>query len=230
MNDREILLAGLAELGLDGGEAAEKLLRFSALLLEKNRVMNLTAVTDPCEVVTRHFLDCAVLAPLIPPGAQIVDVGCGAGFPGVPLALLTGAEVLLLDSLKKRIQWLSEICEVLPLPNAKAVHARAEEFGHRGEFDMAVSRAVARLNVLAELSLPLVRTGGMFIAMKADGCEAEVEEARNAIQTLGGELTEVRAYTVPQTDLRRCLVMIRKTAETPPQYPRRFAKLSAHPL
>ncbi len=230
MNDREILLAGLSQLGIEDHEAAEKLLRFSKLLLEKNQVMNLTAVTDPCEVVTRHFLDCAVLAPLIGRGDRVVDVGCGAGFPGVPLALLTGAEVTLLDSLKKRIQWLAEVCETLPIPNAAAVHARAEEFGRRGEFDFAVSRAVARLNVLAELSLPLVRPGGVFLAMKASDCAAEVEEARDAIAILGGELSEMRAYTPPQTDLARCLVVIRKTGKTPPQYPRRFAKISAHPL
>lgn len=230
MTAREILRTGLRELGLDDAQAAEKLLRFSELLLEKNRVMNLTAVTDPCEVVRRHFLDCAVLAPLIPAGAQVIDVGCGAGFPGVPVALLTGARVTLLDSLNKRIQWLADVCETLPIPNASAVHARAEEFGHRGEFDFAVSRAVARLNVLAELSMPFVRTGGCFLAMKADDCAEEVEEARGAVETLGGVISEVRMYTPPQSDVRRALVIVQKTRETPAQYPRRFAKISARPL
>lgn len=230
MTEQEILQAGLQELGLCGEQAVQKLLKFSALLLEKNRVMNLTAVTDPREVVTRHFLDCAVLAPMIPPRAKVVDVGCGAGFPGVPLALLTDAEVLLLDSLKKRILWLQEICEILPIPNASAVHARAEEFGHREQFDVAVSRAVARLNVLAELSLPLVRVGGLFLAMKADDCAGEVSEACSAISQLGGAVEEVRAYSVPQSGLVRSLVVIRKTAETPARFPRRFAKISARPL
>ena len=218
MTEKEILSAGLHELGLGGEEAIEKLLEFSVLLLEKNRVMNLTAVSSPREVVTRHFLDCAVLAPLLPAHAKVVDVGCGAGFPGVPLALLADAEVLLLDSLKKRILWLQEVCETLPIPNASAVHARAEEFGHREGFDVA------------DLSIPLVRVGGQFLAMKADDCMEEVGEARAAIAQLGGEIEEVRAYTVPQSGLARRLVVVRKVSETPARFPRRFAKISAKPL
>lgn len=228
MTERELLTSGLAALSLNNPQAVDKLLEFSRLLLEKNRVMNLTAVTDPMEVVTRHFLDCAVLAPYAE--GKVIDVGCGAGLPGMPLALLTGAEVTLLDSLNKRIAWLNEVIEALQIPNASAVHARAEEFGHREMFDLAVSRAVARLNILAELSLPLVRVGGRFLAMKADGCAEELEEARHAVSLLGGEVEAVRAYTVPETELRRKLVIIRKISETPAKYPRRFAKISAQPL
>mgnify|MGYP001047046695 CR=1 FL=1 len=228
MTERELLTSGLAALSLDNPQAVDKLLEFSRLLLEKNKVMNLTAVTDPMEVVTRHFLDCAVLAPYA--GGKVIDVGCGAGFPGIPLALLTGAEVTLLDSLNKRIAWLGEVIEALQIPNASAVHARAEEFGHREMFDLAVSRAVARLNVLAELSLPLVRVGGRFLAMKADDCAKELDEARHAVSLLGGDVEEVRGYTVPKTGLCRKLVVIRKIAETPAKYPRRYAKISAQPL
>ena len=230
MTEREILTAGLSELKIDSPQAVDKLLEFSAQLLEKNKVMNLTAVTDPLEVVTRHFLDCAVLCEYAAGQQQAIDIGCGAGFPGIPLALLTDVEFLLLDSLKKRILWLSEMIEALAIPNARAVHARAEEYGHREEFDLAVSRAVARLNILTELSLPFVKLGGRFIAMKADGCETEVEEAKQAITSLGGELEEVRTYTVPQTELRRCLVIVHKVRQTPKDYPRRFAKISARPL
>lgn len=230
MTEREILTAGLSELQIDSPQAVDKLLEFSAQLLEKNKVMNLTAVTDPLEVVTRHFLDCAVLSEYAAGQQQAIDIGCGAGFPGIPLALLTDVEFLLLDSLKKRILWLSEMIEALAIPNARAVHARAEEYGHREEFDLAVSRAVARLNILTELSLPFVKLGGRFIAMKADGCETEVEEAKQAITSLGGELEEVRTYTVPQTELRRCLVIVHKVRQTPKDYPRRFAKISARPL
>lgn len=230
MTEREILTAGLSELQIDSPQAVDKLLEFSAQLLEKNKVMNLTAVTDPLEVVTRHFLDCAVLFEYAAGQQQAIDIGCGAGFPGIPLALLTDVEFLLLDSLKKRILWLSEMIEALAIPNARAVHARAEEYGHREEFDLAVSRAVARLNILTELSLPFVKLGGRFIAMKADGCETEVEEAKQAITSLGGELEEVRTYTVPQTELRRCLVIVHKVRQTPKDYPRRFAKISARPL
>lgn len=230
MTERDALMQGLAALHLNCPQAVDKLLEFSALLLEKNRVMNLTAITEPMEVITRHFLDCAVLAPFAVGQGSVIDVGCGAGFPGVPLALLTDAQVILLDSLNKRIVWLNEVCRTLPIPNAQAVHARAEEFGHRETFDLAVSRAVARLNILTELSLPLVRIGGRFIAMKADACGEEIEEAKKAIALLGGELEEVRGYTVPLTDLRRRLVVIRKVREAPGKYPRRFAKISAQPL
>lgn len=166
MTARELLAAGLETLHQNDPQAVDKLLAFSDLLLEKNKVMNLTAVTDPMEVVTRHFLDCAPLAPYAA-GKDVVDVGCGAGFPGVPLAILTDARVTLLDALGKRIRFLQEVIDALPLDNAQAVHARAEEFGHREAFDLAVSRAVAKLNVLAELSMPLVKPGGYFIAMKA---------------------------------------------------------------
>lgn len=228
MTERELLTAGLSELRINNPQAVESLLEFSRLLLEKNRVMNLTAVTDPMEVVTRHFLDCAVLAPYA--AGKVIDVGCGAGFPGIPLALLTESEVTLLDSLKKRIDWLNENIARLGIGNAFAVHSRAEEYGHREKFDLAVSRAVARLNVLAELSLPLVRIGGRFIAMKADECAEEVEEAREAIAILGGTLEEVYPYTVPRSNLRRKLIVIKKSVETPKKYPRRFAKISAQPL
>lgn len=228
MTERELLASGLSELQINNTQAVENLLEFSRLLLEKNKVMNLTAVTDPMEVVTRHFLDCAVLVPYAE--GRVIDVGCGAGFPGIPLALLTESEVTLLDSLKKRIDWLNGTIAQLQIKNASAVHARAEEYGHREGFDLAASRAVARLNVLAELSIPLVRVGGRFIAMKADGCAEEVEEARGAIALLGGTLEEVRSYTVPKTNLRRKLIVIKKQAETPKSYPRRFAKITAQPL
>lgn len=233
MTPREALTQGLTELRLYCPQAVDKLLQFSDLLLEKNKVMNLTAVTDPLEVVTRHFLDCAALAPWVRGEGEplsVVDVGCGAGFPGVPLAILTGAHVTLLDSLNKRILFLQAVIDALPLTYAQAVHSRAEEFGHRGAFDVATSRAVARLNVLAELSLPLVRVGGRFIAMKADDCADEVHEAERAIKLLGGEIEAVEPYTVPLTDLTRRLVVVRKTRETPAKYPRRFAKISASPL
>lgn len=233
MTPRDALIQGLTQLQLFHPQAVDDLLRFSDLLLEKNKVMNLTAVTDPLEVVTRHFLDCAVLAPWAAGGEApltVVDVGCGAGFPGIPLAILTDAHITLLDSLNKRILFLQQVVDTLALQHTQAVHSRAEAFGHRSAFDLAVSRAVARLNVLAELSLPLVRVGGRFIAMKAADCAEEVEEAAHAIRLLGGELEAVEPYTVPLTDLTRRLVIVRKIRETPEKYPRRFAKISAAPL
>ena len=230
MTPRELLEAGLDTLGLNHPQAVDKLLAFSDCLLETNKVMNLTAVTDPLEVVTRHFLDCAPLAPYAA-GKTVVDVGCGAGFPGMPLALLTDAQVTLLDALGKRINFLNGVIAQLGIENAHAVHARAEEFGPREGFDLATSRAVARLNVLAELSLPLVKVGGYFIAMKAVGSDEEIEQAKKAFSLLGGSLEQVVDYDVPMTDDRKSrLVIVRKVRPTPKKYPRRFQKISAQPL
>ncbi|MBS5151127.1 MAG: 16S rRNA (guanine(527)-N(7))-methyltransferase RsmG [Butyricicoccus pullicaecorum] len=230
MTERELLTQGLETLGMNDTQAVDKLLVFSDLLLEKNKVMNLTAVKEPMEVVTRHFLDCAPLAQYAA-GKKVIDVGCGAGFPGMPIALLTDAQVTLLDSLGKRIVFLKEVIDTLYLENVQAVHARAEEFGHREHFDLATSRAVARLNILAELSLPLVKVGGYFIAMKAVGSDDEIARAKNAIRLLGGQLERVLDYEVPMTQDRKSrLVFIRKVRETPEKYPRRFQKISAQPL
>ena len=184
MIERELLTQGLEMLGMNDAQAVDKLLAFSDLLLEKNKVMNLTAVKEPMEVVTRHFLDCAPLAQYAA-GKQVIDVGCGAGFPGMPIAMLTDAQVTLLDSLGKRIVFLKEVIDTLHLENVQAVHARAEEFGHREDFDLATSRAVARLNILAELSLPLVKVGGYFIAMKAVGSDEEIAQAEKCNPSFG---------------------------------------------
>ena len=229
MNERELLVNGLAAYGIDCPQGVDQLLRFSDLLLETNKVMNLTAVTDPVEVVTRHFLDCAVLAPYAR-GRSVVDVGCGAGFPGMPIALLSDARVTLLDSLGKRIKFLQGVIDALGLKNVCAVHARAEEFGHREGYDLAVSRAVARLNVLAELSLPMVKVGGYFIAMKAVGSDEEIEAAKPAIRLLGGRLERVQDYDVPGSDRQGRLVWIKKIRSCPSKYPRRFSPISAKPL
>lgn len=229
MNERELLVNGLAAYGIDCPQGVDNLLRFSDLLLETNKVMNLTAVTDPVEVVTRHFLDCAVLAPYAR-GCSVVDVGCGAGFPGMPIALLSDARVTLLDSLGKRIKFLQGVIDELGLKNAEAVHARAEEFGHREGYDLAVSRAVARLNVLTELSLPMVKVGGYFIAMKAVGSDEEIEAAKPAIRLLGGRLERVQDYDVPGSDRQGRLVWIKKIRSTSSKYPRRFSQISARPL
>jgi 16S rRNA (guanine527-N7)-methyltransferase len=229
MTERELLTQGLTELGLDSPQAVDNLLQFSDLLLERNKVMNLTAVREPIEVVTRHFLDCAPLAKYAA-GKKMIDVGCGAGFPGMPVALLCDADVTLLDSLGKRITFLNETIAEIGMTNAQAVHARAEEFGHREEFDLATSRAVARLNVLAEISMPFVKVGGYFIAMKAVGSDEEIEEAKNAIKLLGGKIEKIEDYTVPCTDVVHRLVIVKKIKPTPAKYPRRFGKISAQPL
>lgn len=235
MTAQETLERGLAALGTKTcPQAVDKQMAFCARLLETNKVMNLTGAVDAHEVVTRHLLDCAAAYAQIDfAGKTVVDVGTGAGFPGMPLALLhPDAHFTLLDSLGKRITFLKECIEALGLTNAEAVHARAEEFAavHRAGFDFAVSRAVADLRMLSELCLPLVKVGGAFLAMKSANAEKELADAQNAVHTLGGEVEAVRHYLIPGTDIPQRLVLIRKTRETPGKYPRRFAKIASAPL
>ena len=230
---RDLLTAGLTALDLDPA-AADKLARYAELLLEKNKVMNLTAITAPRDVATLHLLDCAALAAQLDlSGKRVIDVGTGAGFPGMVLAILTpDARFTLLDSLGKRVDFLKEVQTDLALKNVTCVHARAEEFAaqHREQFDLAASRAVAQLNVLCELTLPLVKVGGRFIAMKSTSSDQEIAEARSAVAQLGGEIAAVRDYDVPQTDVRHRAVIIEKVKATPRQFPRSFARIKKSPL
>lgn len=229
----DILTAGLTGLGLDP-DAAPALERYAGALLEKNKVMNLTAITAPQEVATLHLLDCAALLPLSPlAGKTVIDVGTGAGLPGMVLALLTpDARFTLLDSLGKRIDFLREVCDDMGLTHVTCVHARAEEFAgqHREQYDVAVSRAVAQLNVLCELTLPLVKVGGQFTAMKSISTDEEIRQAHSAIAQLGGQLSGVTDYTVPETDVVHRIVSIEKTQHTPKQFPRAFARIKKAPL
>ena len=227
------LRKGLAELGL-GDDAAPSLLRFGELLLEKNKVMNLTAITDPEDVASLHFLDSAALLTLADlKDKTVVDVGTGAGFPGMPLKILEPSiRMTLLDSLGKRITFLQEVCNELGLQNVQCVHARAEEFAaeHRGQFDFATSRAVANLSVLCELCLPLVKTGGYFLAMKSVDSDAELKDAERAIRTLCGRVERSADYRIPGTEVIHRVIFIKKEAETPKKYPRAFAKIKKNPL
>ena len=228
-----LLRSGLASLGLPE-TAAPGMARYAALLLEKNKVMNLTAITEPADVAALHFLDSAALLTLSDfQGRSVVDVGTGAGFPGLALRLAEPSIALtLLDAQQKRIDFLQEVCAALGLADVSCVHSRAEEFavGHRERFDLAVSRAVAALPVLCELSLPLVRLGGRFLAMKSVDCDQELADSANAIELLGGRVTETPDYAIPGTDVRHRLVVIEKNRKTPQKYPRTFAKIKKSPL
>ena len=229
---RELLLQGLSELGLDTSRV-ETLERFSSLLLEKNEVMNLTAITEPDAVAQLHLLDSAALLQFVDlKGKTVVDVGTGAGFPGLPLKITQpDISLTLLDSLDKRVCFLGDVCAATGLTDVTCLHARAEEAPElRGQFDAAVSRAVARLYLLCELCLPFVRTGGVFLAMKGPDCTEELDEARSAIRKLGGTYERTVRYTIPGTDVTHSVVVIRKTAPTPPKYPRRWAKMQKEHL
>ena len=228
-----LLTQGLRELGLDESRAGV-LERFAVLLLEKNKVMNLTAITEPEAVAQLHLLDSAALTQFVDlSGKTVVDVGTGAGFPGMPLRILRDDfDLTLLDSLGKRIAWLEEVCNTLGLSRVACIHARAEEFAaaHRERFDIATSRAVAQLNVLCELALPLVKVGGQFLAMKSVDTEEEITAAKKAIRTLGGRIARVEDYRIPTSDVVHRVVVIEKVSPTPATYPRAFAKIKKQPL
>ena len=231
----ELLKNGFSAMKLSVSDAQiVQLEDFTARMLETNKVMNLTRITDPKEIAEKHLLDCASLLQAADFSKKsVVDVGCGAGFPGMPLHILCpSCELTLLDSLGKRIRFLQGCIDAMNLSDIEAVHARAEEFAakHREQYDFAVSRAVAQLNVLAELSLPLVKQGGAFIAMKSKDTDEELEQAKKAIRLLGGEIEKIIDYTIPHTEITHRLVVIRKKNHTPKQYPRPFRKISASPL
>ena len=226
----QILRGGLGALGVRADEAAVgRLVRYAALLEEKNRVMNLTAIEGAEEVARLHFLDCAALLTLPEfTGGTLLDVGSGAGFPGLVLKILRPElAVTLLDSLDKRVSFLRETGEALGLEGLQCLHARAEEpeAGLREGFALVTSRAVARLRVLCELCLPYVAVGGVFAAMKGPEPEEELREAARAIRLLGGEHERTALYTVPGTEITHSAVVIRKLSPTPPKYPRRWAQM-----
>ena len=203
-------------------------------LEEMNQVMNLTAISGEEDVARLHFLDCAALLGLADfTGKKVIDVGTGAGFPGLALKIACPAmELTLLDSLDKRINFLKNTCQKLGFDDVTCIHSRAEEIpdGFRQGFDFALSRAVARLNLLCELCLPYVKKGGAFIAMKGSDLEEELTEAQRCIRTLGGQVEQKIDYTIPGTDVTHCALIIRKVADTPAKYPRRWAQIKKSPL
>ena len=228
-----ILREGLSALSLPT-EGIPALTRYAGLLAEKNQVMNLTAITDPAGVARLHFLDSAALLALADlRGKTVVDVGTGAGFPGLPLKILEPSiQLTLLDAQRKRVDFLREVCEDLGLEDVECVHGRAEEFAQerRESFDFAVSRAVAALPVLAELCLPLVKPGGQFLAMKSVDSNEELNAAGRAVNLLGGRLEKPADYSISGTNVPRRLVIMTKITETQKKYPRTFAKIKKNPL
>ena len=236
----QMISAGLEELGLTGRvpkDAPAQLAQYGRMLLEKNQVMNLTAIREPEGVTRLHFLDCATLLKYCDfQGKTLIDVGTGAGFPGMVLKILVPSlKVTLLDSLSKRLDWLTEVCEDLDgVDSITTIHGRAEEFalekGFRDSFDFAAARAVANLRVLCELCLPFVKVGGHFLAMKSTGSNQELADAAHAVKLLGGKVVQVEDYPIPGTEITHRLIVVEKLAPTLKGYPRRWAKIQKEPL
>lgn len=228
----ETLKSGLPRLGLDlTDDTCRTLCAFGEAVVRQNEVMNLTAITEPDQVAKLHLLDSlSVVKTADLAGKRLIDVGCGAGFPGVPVKIACPeAKVTLLDSLGKRMAWLEQILPELGV-EAECVTARAEEFAakRREQYDYATSRAVARLNILLELTAPFVKVGGALLAMKGAAAREELAEAKNAIAKLGLKLETVADY--PMDGTAHSVIVLRKVKPTPPQYPRRYAKIKQSPL
>ncbi|WP_395754206.1 16S rRNA (guanine(527)-N(7))-methyltransferase RsmG [uncultured Megasphaera sp.] len=211
--------------------------RFEEMLLETNRVMNLTAITDPGEVAVKHMADSLSCYDerYFPKDASLLDLGTGAGFPGIPLAIFRpDLTVTFFDSLQKRLNFLNEVCRETGLRKVAFLHGRAEEMAHqeayREQFDLVTSRAVARLSILCEWALPYVRNNGLFIALKGAQYEEEIKEASNALRILGGTLEEVRPVTLPGLSDKRAVLYIRKSGTSPAKYPRKPKMAAKHPL
>ena len=235
----QIISAGLEELGLSGHvpqDAPSNLAQYGRLLLEKHQDMNHTAIREPAAVAQLHMLDCAALLKYCDfQNKTLIDVGTGAGFPGMVLKILVPSlEVTLLDSLNKRLDWLGKLSETLGLEGICTVHARAEEQafvkGFRDSFDFAAARAVADLRILCELCLPYVKAGGQFLAMKSTGSGHEATAAAHAIRLLGGRVTASEDYVIPGAGVTHRLLIVKKAAPTLKGYPRRWAKIQKEPL
>ena len=242
MYDRDLFARVASQYGVDvSGELCEKLDIYARLLVEWNEKMNLTAITDPVGIAVKHFADSLTAAPLLPQGAfSLIDVGTGAGFPGVPLALLrSDCQLTLLDSLQKRLTFLETVCREVDLP-VTLIHARAEEGGLnpdlREKYDVACARAVAALPTLSEYCLPFVKVGGRFLALKGPDADRELEDARRGVGILGGKVVDIRALTIPATPIEgvepmeRRIVQIEKIKHTPAAYPRHGSKIKKNPL
>ena len=236
MENTLVIKKVLDECGLSGyadDAAAEKLALLSDMLVEANKVMNLTAITDPHDVALRHFADSMTAAGFIPEGASVIDVGCGGGFPTLPLAVVRpDIEITALDSTAKKLNFVRDAAEKLSL-NVRVLPSRAEEAALdpllREKYDVCISRAVARLNILSELCLPFVKAGGSFIAMKGADAGSELTEAENGIKKLGGSVERAEKFTLSEAG-ERCIIIVKKTDRTPEKYPRAYAKIRKTPL
>ena len=216
-------------------EQLQKFYQYMNLLIEWNEKINLTAIVEPKEIILKHFIDSLTIIKYIEPNKSVIDIGTGAGFPGIPVKIMReDLDITLLDSLNKRIHFLNEVIQKLELKNITAVHARIEEYAknkqYRETFDVATSRAVANLTTLSEYMLPMVDLKGMAICMKGSEINEEISKSKNSIKLLGGKIDKIEEFTLPKSDNRRNLILIKKERQTPGKYPRKPGIPSKEPL
>lgn len=232
---------GLEELDIElSNDQIEQFVKFYEMLVEKNKVMNLTGITEFNEVIVKHFIDSLALVKVIDKNKlsddiSVIDIGTGAGFPGIPLKIaFPEIKITLLDSLNKRINFLKEVSEELGFDNIEFIHGRSEDFGrnpqYREQYDICVSRAVANLATLSEFCVPFVKVGGSFVSYKAGDCGEEVKESIKAVEKMGGKIKNQLEYVVPTSDLNRVLLLIKKEKATPKSFPRKAGTPAKEPI
>ena len=233
---KQIMINNLKELNIELSDLQlEQFYEYMNILVEWNKFMNLTGITEPEEIITKHFIDSLTILDKINKNDAIIDVGTGAGFPGIPIKIaFPNTKIVLLDSLNKRIKFLNEVIEKLQLKDIETIHGRAEDYGrnkkHREHYDVAIARAVAPLNILLEYLMPFTKVKGKCICMKGSNTEEEISNSKNAIKVLGGELIETEEFYIPNTDIKRKIIQINKTKEINNKYPRKAGTPSKDPL
>lgn len=238
MKGSELLKKGIEEYGINLSEIQiEQFMKYKNILQEWNKKINLTAITEDDEIIKKHFIDSisVVKSRIINDGVSIIDVGTGAGFPGIPIKIvMPSVKVILLDSLNKRINFLNEVIRELGLNNIETIHGRAEEMArdekYREKFDVAIARAVANLTVLSEYCIPYVKLGGHFISMKGPSADEEIQQSKNAIGTLGGKLKEIVETKILDEEINHKLIIVEKIKNTDEKYPRKAGQIEKKPL
>lgn len=232
----QLLTDGVKEYGISlDDRQISQMFKYKDLLLEWNEKINLTAIEEDRDVIIKHYIDSLSICPLIDnPESWLIDIGTGAGFPGIPVKVaFKSTNVVLLDSLDKRVRFLKEVIQNLDLNGIEALHGRAEDYGickeHREKYDIAVARAVGALPVLLEYCLPFVKTNGIFIAMKGSSIE-EIDQSKKALEILGGEIVDIKETILPFSDIKRNIIVVKKLRQTPTKYPRKAGKPSKEPL
>ena len=216
-------------------EQLQKFYKYMNLLIEWNKKINLTAIIEPEDIVLKHFIDSLTILPFIDKNKKIIDIGTGAGFPGIPVSIMRNdVDMTLLDSLNKRINFLNEVIKILNLKNVNTIHSRIEDLAknkkYRETYDIATSRAVANLSTLSEYMIPMIKTRGISICMKGSDIEEEINKSKKAVDILGGKFKKIEKFTLPNSDQKRTIILIEKEKSTPLKYPRKAGTPSKEPL